>query len=92
RSESALYENQFDKHGFEWIEADDLENSVYVYLRKGKRRDDILMTVLNLAPKVLDYKIKIPNGTHWEVIFNSDDEEYSGSGVTSEILEEKYED
>jgi 1,4-alpha-glucan branching enzyme len=92
RSESALYENQFDKHGFEWIEADDLENSVYVYLRKGKRRDDILMTVLNLAPKVLDYKIKVPTGTHWEVIFNSDDEEYNGSGVTSEILEEKHED
>lgn len=92
RSESALYENQFDKDGFEWIEADDLENSVYVYLRKGKRRDDVLMTVLNLAPKVLDYKIKIPNGTHWGVIFNSDDEEYNGSGVTSEILEEKHED
>lgn len=92
RSESALYENQFDKNGFEWIEADDLENSVYVYLRKGKRRDDILMTILNLAPKVLDYRIKIPNGTHWDIIFNSDDEEYSGSGVVSEVLEEKYED
>ncbi|UHO39996.1 1,4-alpha-glucan branching protein GlgB [Chryseobacterium capnotolerans] len=92
RSESALYENQFDKNGFEWIEADDLENSVYVYLRKGKRRDDILMTILNLAPKVLDYSIKIPNGTHWDIIFNSDDEEYSGSGVVSEVLEEKYED
>jgi 1,4-alpha-glucan branching enzyme len=23
--------------GFEWVEADDLENSVYVYLRKGKK-------------------------------------------------------
>lgn len=92
RSEPALHENQFNKNGFEWIEADDLENSIYVYLRKGKRRDDVLMTVLNLAPKVLDYKIKIPKGTHWEVIFNSDGEEYSGSGVNPEIEEEKYED
>lgn len=91
KTESAFYENQFEKNGFEWIEADDLENSVYVYLRKGKRRDDVLMTVLNLAPKVLDYKIKIPVATHWEVIFNSDDEKYSGSGVEAEILEEKYE-
>jgi hypothetical protein len=24
--------------GFEWVEADDLENSVYVYLRKGKKK------------------------------------------------------
>lgn len=91
-SESAFYENQFDKSGFEWVEADDLENSVYVYLRKGKKRDDILMVALNLAPKVLEYKIGIPAGTHWEVVFNSDDEQYGGSGVLSEILEEKYEE
>ncbi|MEN5307513.1 1,4-alpha-glucan branching protein GlgB [Chryseobacterium cucumeris] len=92
RSETAFYENQFDRNGFEWVEADDLENSVYVYLRKGKKKDDVLMVALNLAPKVLDYKIGIPAGTHWEVILNSDDEKYSGSGVEPEILEEKYEE
>ncbi|WP_336703758.1 1,4-alpha-glucan branching protein GlgB [Chryseobacterium indologenes] len=92
RSETAFYENQFDKHGFEWVEADDLENSVYVYLRKGKRKDDVLMVALNLAPKVLDYKIGISAGTHWEVVLNSDDEKYSGSGVEPEIVEEKYEE
>lgn len=92
RSEAAFYENQFNREGFEWIEADDLENSVYVYLRKGKRRDDHLMVVLNLAPKVLEYKIGIPAGTHWEAVLNSDEEQYSGSGVTPEILEEKYEE
>ncbi|MGI9579713.1 1,4-alpha-glucan branching protein GlgB [Chryseobacterium sp. RRHN12] len=92
RSETAFYENQFDRNGFEWVEADDLENSVYIYLRKGKKRDDIMMVVLNLAPKVLDYKIGIPAGTHWEVILNSDDEKYSGSGVEPEILDEKYEE
>ncbi|SMO66194.1 1,4-alpha-glucan branching enzyme [Chryseobacterium rhizoplanae] len=91
-SDSAFYENQFDKHGFQWVEADDLENSVYVYLRKGKKKDDVAMVALNLAPKVLDYKIGIPAGTHWEVVLNSDDEKYSGSGVEPEILEEKYEE
>ncbi|WP_080780711.1 1,4-alpha-glucan branching protein GlgB [Chryseobacterium phocaeense] len=92
RDESALYENQFDKNGFEWVEADDLENSVYVYLRKGKRRDDVLMVVLNLKPEVLDYTIGVNAGTHWEVVFNSDDEQYSGSGIQAEILNERYED
>ncbi|WP_288445742.1 1,4-alpha-glucan branching protein GlgB [uncultured Chryseobacterium sp.] len=91
-SETAFYENQFDRHGFEWVEADDLENSVYIYLRKGKRKEDVLMVVLNLAPKVLDYKIGIPAGTHWETFLNSDDEKYSGSGAAPEILEEKYEE
>jgi 1,4-alpha-glucan branching enzyme len=38
RYETAFYENQFSREGFEWVEADDLENSVYVYLRKGKKK------------------------------------------------------
>lgn len=90
--EPAFYENQFDKKGFEWTQADDLENSVYVYLRKGKKRDDVLMVVLNLAPKVLEYKIGVNAGTYWEVIFNSDDHKYNGSGADAEILKEEHEE
>jgi 1,4-alpha-glucan branching enzyme len=92
RKETAFYENQFDKNGFEWVEADDLENSVYVYLRKGKRRDDVLMVVLNMIPQVLEYTIGVNAGTHWEVIFNSDDQKYGGSGVDADILNEKQEE
>ncbi|PQA92067.1 1,4-alpha-glucan branching enzyme [Chryseobacterium shigense] len=92
REESAFYENQFNKNGFEWVEADDLENSVYAYLRKGKKRDDILMVVLNLTPKVLEYKIGVNAGTHWEVILNSDDQKYNGSGADADILNEKNEE
>ena len=92
RKEAAFYENQFDKNGFEWVEADDLENSVYVYLRKGKRRDDVLMVVLNMIPQVLEYTIGVNAGTHWEVIFNSDDQKYGGSGVNADILNERQEE
>ena len=92
RYEPAFYENQFNHHGFEWVEANDEDNSVYVYLRKGKKREDVFMVVLNLTPRVLDYKIGVNAGTHWEVVFNSDDERYSGSGVKSEIFKEQYEE
>jgi 1,4-alpha-glucan branching enzyme len=92
RDETAFYENQFNKNGFEWVEADDLENSVYVYLRKGKKKDDVLMVILNLTPNVLDYKIGVGAGTHWELIFNSDDQKYNGSGADAEILNEKNEE
>jgi 1,4-alpha-glucan branching enzyme len=91
RFESAFYENQFSPKGFEWVEADDKDNSVFVYLRKGKRRDDIFMVVLNLTPRILDYKIGVNEGTHWEVIFNSDDERYNGGGIDPEIIKEEHE-
>lgn len=86
RNEKAFYENQFDSSGFEWVEADDQENSVYIYLRKGKKEDDVLMVVLNLTPRVLDYTIGVPAGSQWNVFFNSDDEKYAGSGVRADIF------
>ncbi|WP_042721215.1 1,4-alpha-glucan branching protein GlgB [Flavobacterium sp. B17] len=92
RNETALYENQFSGYGFEWIQADDTENSVYIYLRKEQEKNDRCMVILNLTPKVIDYKIGVNAGSHWEVIFNSDDEQYAGSGVKADIFEEKNED
>ncbi|MCW3168963.1 1,4-alpha-glucan branching protein GlgB [Chryseobacterium sp. 09-1422] len=92
RSETAFYENQFNPNGFEWVEADDAERSVLIYLRKGKKKDDVLMVILNLTPNVFDYKIGVDAGTKWEVIFNSDDEKYNGSGVETTIFKEENEE
>ncbi len=87
--ETSLYQNQFNPDGFEWVEANDGNNSIYIYLRKGKDEDDVTMTVLNLTPRVFDYKIGVNEGTNWEVILNSDDEKYGGSGVKAEIIDEE---
>lgn len=89
RNETALYENNFSPDGMEWVEANDADNSIYIYLRKGKNDDDVLMVVLNLTPRVFDYKIGVDEGTNWEVILNSDDEEFAGSGVQAEIVDEE---
>jgi len=92
KDEPVFYENQFDKSGFEWIEADDLENSIYIYARKGKKKDDVFIVILNLKPIVLDYTIGVNAGTHWEVVFNSDDEKYGGSAVEPDIFKEQQEE
>jgi 1,4-alpha-glucan branching enzyme len=89
RKEAALYENQFDQSGFEWVEANDDVNSIYVYLRKNSTGNEVLMVVLNLTPRVFDYKIGVDEGTTWEVILNSDDEIYGGSGVKSTVMDEE---
>ena len=85
KTEKALFENNFNPYGFEWTEADDGDNSIFVYLRKGKTEDEVLMTVLNLTPRTFDYKIGIDEGTKWKVVLNSDDAEFGGSGTQSEI-------
>ncbi|MCU7616766.1 1,4-alpha-glucan branching protein GlgB [Chryseobacterium sp. PBS4-4] len=92
KNETAFHENQFNPDGFEWVEADDTENSVLIYLRKGKKKDNVLMVILNLTPNTFDYKVGVNAGTNWEVIFNSDDEQYSGSGVKTTIFKEEDEE
>ncbi|MEC5394334.1 1,4-alpha-glucan branching protein GlgB [Bergeyella sp. RCAD1439] len=89
RTETSLHESQFKPEGFEWVEANDDNNSVYVYLRKNKTQEEVIMVVLNLTPRVFDYKIGVDEGTRWEVILNSDDTLYGGSGVKAKILDEE---
>ena len=40
RSNPALYEVDFDWHGFEWLESHDNENSVFAFLRRGRDPND----------------------------------------------------
>lgn len=84
----ALYEQQFSPNGYEWISADDRDNSIFIYLRKSKENKEVLMTVLNLTPNSFDYRIGVEKDTKWEVILNSDDTKYSGSGVQAVISQE----
>lgn len=87
--ETSLHQNQFKPENFEWVEANDGDNSVFVYLRKGKAENDITMTVLNLTPRVFEYKIGVNEGTNWEVLLNSDEKRFGGSGVMAEIVDEE---
>jgi 1,4-alpha-glucan branching enzyme len=81
RSEPALYENQFSKDGFEWIDLNHSAESVVVFRRKGKNPDEEILVVLNMTPVVRnDWKIYAAGKKAWKEIFNSDDKKYWGTG------------
>ncbi|GIV94126.1 1,4-alpha-glucan branching protein GlgB [Chloroflexus sp.] len=80
RTEPALYELDCDPRGFEWIDANDADASVYSFLRKSRYGEQILI-VINATPVVReDYRIGVPVGGWWRELFNSDSEYYWGSG------------
>ena len=82
REERALSELQFDANGFQWISYNDHENSVLVYLRKGKKPKDDLLIIANFTPMVREnYRIGIPSKGKWQQILTSDDTQFGGSGV-----------
>ncbi|WP_140939652.1 1,4-alpha-glucan branching protein GlgB [Sphingobacterium lumbrici] len=82
KSEPALYERAFSGDGFEWLEYGDNDNSVLSFIRKGLVSSNDVIIVLNLTPVVRqDYRIGVPESGNWEVIFNSDDIFFFGSGM-----------
>ena len=81
RHQPALYENQFNVQGFEWIDLNHRDECVIAYRRKGKNPEDDLLIVLNLTPQVRrDWKLYAKGKKAWKEIFNSDDRKYWGSG------------
>ena len=80
-TEPALYENQFNIYGFEWIDLNHREESVMVYRRKGKAKTDDLLVILNMTPMVRnDWEIYVREKTYEKEIFNSDNAIYWGTG------------
>lgn len=80
RTEPALHELDCDPRGFEWVDANDADSSVYSFLRKSRSGEHILI-VLNATPVVReDYRIGVPLGGWWRELLNSDSEYYWGSG------------
>jgi 1,4-alpha-glucan branching enzyme len=81
RNEPALHQLQFDPGGFEWVDLNHRSESVIVYRRKGKKKADDLLIVLNMTPVVRrDWKIQVAGKDAWTEIFNSDNEAYWGTG------------
>lgn len=82
RAEPSLYEISFKNDGFRWIEVGDAENSILVYLRKGLHAMDDLLVALNMTPQVHEnFRVGLPAAGTWNVLLNSDDKIYHGSGI-----------
>jgi 1,4-alpha-glucan branching enzyme len=81
RREGALHELDVKAEGFEWVDANDSNQSVASYLRKGKSGAPVLV-VLNYTPIPREgYRVGVPQGGEWRELLNSDAPVYGGSGV-----------
>jgi 1,4-alpha-glucan branching enzyme len=81
-SEPALYELQFDSAGFEWIDLQHRSESVMAFKRKGKNPAHDIVVLINATPVVRhDWKISVQGKQEWLEIFNSDHQDFWGTGV-----------
>ena len=88
RAEPALHTRDAEPEGFEWIEGGDVDQSVFSYERRGFEGDRPVVAVCNMTPVPRgDYLVGVPEEGQWEVLLNSDEEGYGGSGVSPGRLE-----
>lgn len=94
KEHNALWELDYDTNGFEWIDADNANQSIFTFIRKGNKTKDALIFVCNFTPVVFhDFRIGVPYNAEYSEIFNSDKREFGGSNQLNEdvILSEKIE-
>ncbi|MBN1817589.1 MAG: 1,4-alpha-glucan branching protein GlgB, partial [Sedimentisphaerales bacterium] len=81
KQEPCLFEQDFAKEGFAWIDYHDADNSVISFLRWNRARDRAVAVVCNFTPVPrYDYRIGVPQGGYWKEVLNSDAQDYGGSG------------
>ncbi len=78
----SLWQVDFDWNGFQWIDCNDNDNSIVSFIRKAENSDDYLIAISNFTPMRHEgYRIGVPDKGSYVEVFNSDAEEFGGSGI-----------
>jgi 1,4-alpha-glucan branching enzyme len=79
RATPALYELDFSPDGFDWIDWNDRDSSVFSWLRRD-HDGNIVVCVTNFTPVIrYDYRIGVPLAGVYTEVINTDSSEYGGS-------------
>ncbi len=82
RTSPALYEQDCDGNGFQWLQHDNAQQSIFVWLRKSHCGNHRVVVMSNMTPSVHhDYRIGVPMAGYYREILNTDSELYGGSNM-----------
>ena len=75
----ALYANDQNPQGLEWINADDAARSIYSFVRWSPTGRNNLLFVINYTPVARDdYRVGVPKKKQYKLILNSKEPEFGG--------------
>ena len=85
----ALYANDSNYQGLEWINADDATRSIYSFVRWSPTGRNNLLFVINYTPVARDdYRVGVPKRKQYKLILNSKEPEFGGD-VHKEVVDYK---
>ena len=81
KKNKAMYELDCSPEGFEWVNADDAERSIYSFIRHSKDGKKNLLFVVNFSPmERAEYRVGVPRRKQYKLILDSDEKKYGGEG------------
>ena len=81
KAHPALWSQDFDPAGFQWLTSDDADHNTLSFVRVGAK-DEQLVVVVNFSGEAWeDYQVPLTRGGRWREILTTDDEQYGGSGI-----------
>jgi len=82
REQPALYQVDFTPDGFQWVDANDADHSIYTFIRFAKDPLDFIVIAANFTPVPREnYRIGVPEWGYYQELLNSDAEVYGGGNV-----------
>ncbi|AFM39709.1 alpha-1,4-glucan:alpha-1,4-glucan 6-glycosyltransferase [Desulfosporosinus acidiphilus SJ4] len=85
--EKALWENEQNWSGFEWIDVHNHQQSILIFCRKSRKDHDFLIILINFQDRSYDnFRLGVPSQGGYQEILNSDAEIYGGTGHVNKSL------
>ena len=77
-----LYTLDRSYDGFQWINADDADRSIFSFVRYDEQKKKSLLFVMNFTPMAReDYRVGVPRGKQYKLILNSHDVKFGGNDI-----------
>ena len=82
KAEPALWRDDFDQFGFQWIDCNDNRHSVISFMRRENAGGTWLVVVANFTPQShSQYRVGVPLAGFYEEILNTDAAQYGGGNL-----------
>jgi 1,4-alpha-glucan branching enzyme len=77
----ATWRRDDDHLGFQWLDADDADHSIYAFLRWGESNREAVVCIANFTPVPRPgYRVGLPWSGRWDAVVNTDAWGFGGSG------------
>lgn len=87
RTQKALWDNDDSYDSFEWIDADNKDESVFSFIRKSKNPNDFLVVVCNFTPVRREkFEVGVSRFADYYCIMNSNSSRFGGTDEPEDII------